>query len=137
MSGASDAQLRSGMRFASSSSTIAPPAGSSSEDLRKAAQAFEAIFLRQLLSSARAADFGGEDLIGGPGVEQFEAMRDEHFADVASRQGVFLLRVATGSQTAGDSLFADVWVVTLCHVLPVVVAVRCPDRASWDRPSAS
>lgn len=78
----------------------AVPAGSSNEDLRKAAQAFEAIFLRQLLSSARAADFGGEDLIGGPGVEQFEAMRDEHFADVASRQGVFGLAAAIERQVA-------------------------------------
>lgn len=81
-------------------SAIAAPAGSSNEDLRKAAQAFEAIFLRQLLSSARAADFGGEDLIGGPGVEQFEAMRDEHFADVASRQGVFGLAAAIERQVA-------------------------------------
>lgn len=78
----------------------AVPAGSSSEDLRKAAQAFEAIFLRQLLSSARAADFGGEDLIGGPGIEQFEAMRDEHFADVASQQGVFGLAAAIERQVA-------------------------------------
>jgi peptidoglycan hydrolase FlgJ len=81
-------------------SAIAVPAGSSNEDLRKAAQAFEAIFLRQLLSSARAADFGGEDLIGGPGIEQFEAMRDEHFADIASQQGVFGLAAAIERQVA-------------------------------------
>jgi flagellar protein FlgJ len=81
-------------------SAIAVPAGSSSDYLKKAAQAFEAIFLRQLLSSARAVDFGGEDLIGGPGVEQFEAMRDEHFADVASRQGVFGLAAAIERQVA-------------------------------------
>jgi peptidoglycan hydrolase FlgJ len=82
--------------------TSAPvaPAGSAPEDLRKAAQAFEAIFLRQLLSSARAADFGGDDLFGGPGLEQFEAMRDEHFADVASQQGVFGLAAAIERQVA-------------------------------------
>lgn len=67
-------------------------------ELRQAAQAFEAIFLRQLLSSARAADFGGEDLLGGPGLEQFEAMRDEHFADIASEQGVFGLAAAIERQ---------------------------------------
>lgn len=67
-------------------------------DLQQAAQAFEAIFLRQLLASARASDFGGEDLLGGPGLEQFEAMRDEHFADVASQQGVFGLAEAIERQ---------------------------------------
>lgn len=86
-------------------SPLAVPAGSSAQDLRpddlhRAAQAFEAIFLRQLLASARAADFGGEDLIGGPGLEQFEAMRDEHVADLASQQGVFGLAAAIERQVA-------------------------------------
>ena len=71
-----------------------PPDG----ELKQAAEAFEAIFLRQLLASARAADFGGEDLLGGPGLEQFEAMRDEHFADVASQQGMFGLADAIERQ---------------------------------------
>lgn len=67
-------------------------------DLREAAEAFEAIFLRQLLSSARASDFGGSDLFGGPGLEQFEAMRDEQFADIASTQGTFGLADAIERQ---------------------------------------
>ena len=72
-------------------------------DLRQAAQAFEAIFVRQLLASARAADFGGEEaLLGGPGLEQFEAMRDEHFADVTSQQGVFGLAAAIERQLGGQ-----------------------------------
>ncbi len=54
-------------------------------ELREAAQAFEAIILRQLLASARATDFGGDDIFSGQGLEQFEAMRDEHFADIASQ----------------------------------------------------
>jgi flagellar protein FlgJ len=53
-------------------------------ELREAAQAFEAIFLRQLLASARASDFGGDDIFSGQGLEQFEAMRDEHFAELSS-----------------------------------------------------
>lgn len=53
--------------------------------LRKAAQEFEAIILRQLLATARKTDFGGEGIFSGPGLEQFEAMRDEHFADLASQ----------------------------------------------------
>lgn len=68
------------------------------DDLREAAQAFEAIFIRQLLSSARASDFGGSDLFGGPGLEQFEAMRDEQFADIASQQGTFGLAAAIERQ---------------------------------------
>ena len=79
-------------------SPIAVPAGSSSQELKQAAQAFEAIFLRQMLASARAADFGGEELFGGPGLEQFETMRDEHLADVASKQGVFGLAEAIERQ---------------------------------------
>ncbi len=70
------------------------------EDLREAAQAFEAIFLRQLLASARASDFGGNELFGGPGLEQFTAMRDEHFADIASTQGTFGLAEAIERQLA-------------------------------------
>jgi len=58
-------------------------------DLTKAAQAFEAIFLRQMLASARAASFGGEDLFGGPGIEQFEKMQDENIARIASESGTF------------------------------------------------
>ncbi len=58
-------------------------------DLTKAAQAFEAIFLRQMLASARASSFGGEEIFGGPGLEQFEKMQDEHTAKLASESGTF------------------------------------------------
>ncbi len=72
-------------------------------DLRQAAQAFEAIFVRQLLASAGAADFGGEEaLLGGPGLEQFEAMRDEHFADITSQQGAFGLAAAIERQLSAQ-----------------------------------
>lgn len=67
-------------------------------ELREAAEAFEAIFIRQLLASARAANFGGEPLLGGPGLEQFTAMRDEHFADIASQAGAFRLADAIERQ---------------------------------------
>lgn len=70
------------------------------EELREAAQAFEAIFVRQLLASARASDFGGSELFGGPGLEQFTAMRDEHFADIASQQGTFGLAASIERQLA-------------------------------------
>lgn len=63
---------------------INSPAG-----LKAAAQKFEAIFIRQFLSAARASDFGGEPLFGGPGLEQFNAMQDENLADIASQSGAF------------------------------------------------
>lgn len=58
-------------------------------DLTRTAQAFEAIFLRQMLAAARAANFGGEEIFGGPGLEQFEKMQDEHMAKIASESGTF------------------------------------------------
>ena len=57
-------------------------------ELRKAAQAFEAIFLRQMLASARASALTDDDsAFTGPGLTQFTAMRDEHFADLAAKGG--------------------------------------------------
>jgi peptidoglycan hydrolase FlgJ len=58
-------------------------------ELREAAQAFEAIFVRRLLSAARASSIAEQTPFTGPGLEQFEAMRDEHVADVAARSGGF------------------------------------------------
>ncbi len=73
--------------------SIAPETPAPGAGLREAAQAFEAIMLRQLLASARASDFGGNDLLGGQdnggGLDQFRAMQDENFADIASRSGTF------------------------------------------------
>lgn len=62
----------------------------SPEELKAAAEKFEAIFIRQFLSAARASNFGGEEpLFGGPGLEQFNAMQDENLADIASKTGTF------------------------------------------------
>ncbi|MCB2088001.1 MAG: rod-binding protein, partial [Sphingomonadaceae bacterium] len=48
---------------------------------------FEAIFLRQLLASARATNFGGDELFGGQGMETFTEMRDARFAEIAAGTG--------------------------------------------------
>ncbi len=58
-------------------------------DLRKAAEGFEAIMLRKMMATARAAGFAEETPLTGGGRQQFEAMRDEHFADVAAASGAF------------------------------------------------
>lgn len=57
--------------------------------LRKAAEGFEAIMLRKLLASARASGFAEDTPLTGGGMQQFQAMRDEHFADLAARSGAF------------------------------------------------
>ena len=68
-----------------------PGIGRSTEqaDLRQAAQAFEAIFVRRLLASARAGSIAEQTPSSGPGLEQFTAMRDEHVADIAAKNGGF------------------------------------------------
>ena len=57
--------------------------------LRKAAQGFEAIMLRRMLESARAVRFTEDTPLTGGGRGQFEKMRDDHFADLASTTGSF------------------------------------------------
>jgi flagellar protein FlgJ len=57
--------------------------------LREAAEGFEAIMLRRMLATARAANFAEDTPLTGGGLKQFEAMRDEHFAEVAAQSGAF------------------------------------------------
>lgn len=58
-------------------------------ELRKAAEGFEAIMVRKMLETARAASSSEETPLTGGGLKQFEAMRDEHFADIAAKAGAF------------------------------------------------
>ena len=69
-------------------------------ELRQAAQGFEAIFVRRMLEAARAADLGGDEVIGGSALEQFTAMRDEHLADIAAQRGTFGIAAAIEAQLA-------------------------------------
>ena len=55
--------------------------------LKKAAQGFEAIFVRQMLSAARATSLAGDDpIFGGQAQETFTAMRDERFAALVATE---------------------------------------------------
>ncbi|MEE4201630.1 flagellar biosynthesis protein FlgJ [Erythrobacter sp.] len=72
----------------------AAPAGSPAaalsperRELREAAQGFEAIMLRRILESARSSPFAADTPLTGGGLQQFTAMRDEHFAEIASQTG--------------------------------------------------
>lgn len=58
-------------------------------ELRKAAEGFEAIMIRRMLETARAASFAEDAPLIGGGLKQFEQMRDEHVADIASSSGAF------------------------------------------------
>lgn len=58
-------------------------------ELRKAAQGFEAIMLRRMFESARAASFAEDTPLTGGGLKQFEKMRDEHVAEIAAGSGAF------------------------------------------------
>ena len=66
-----------------------PALSSERAELRKAAEGFEAIMLRKLLASARASHFAEETPLTGGGMQQFQTMRDEHFADIAAQSGAF------------------------------------------------
>ena len=57
--------------------------------LRKAAEGFEAIMVRKMLESARAASFAEDTPLTGGGMKQFTQMRDEHLADIAAQSGAF------------------------------------------------
>lgn len=58
-------------------------------ELRRAAEGFEAIMIRQMLELARSASFAEKTPLTGGGLQQFTQMRDEHFAELASQTGAF------------------------------------------------
>ena len=78
----------------------APTGGTEREQLKQAAQQFEAIFVRQMLATARNTDFGGDDLFGGKGDETFREMRDAQFATLASESGKLGLAKSIEAQLA-------------------------------------
>lgn len=55
-------------------------------EIKKAAHAFEAIFVRQLLSTMRGAS-GGESIDGSSAVDQFQELSDAHMADGLADKG--------------------------------------------------
>lgn len=57
------------------------------QELREAAQGFEAIMIRKFLESARETPFSEDAPLTGGGMKQFKTMRDENFADIASQSG--------------------------------------------------
>lgn len=71
------------------SSPLARPGAAAAQEkeaLAKAARAFEAIFVRQLIGSMRGAS-GGEAIDGSGAVDQFREMADARMADDLAGKG--------------------------------------------------
>lgn len=67
----------------------ADPAATRREtQMRQAAEAFEAVFLRQVIGSMRQAKIG-EDLFGSSASDQFRDMADARLADDMAERGSF------------------------------------------------
>jgi peptidoglycan hydrolase FlgJ len=77
--------------------TPSAPAAPSAEQARlhKAAQGFEAMFLRQILALGRSTPLGGNAALLGRQDDTFTQMRDERFAEIASQAGAlgFVARI--------------------------------------------
>lgn len=65
---------------------LTPQVPSQKDKLHKAAQSFEAIFVRQILSTARSANFG-DDLFSSQASDTFNSMQDERFAQITAEKG--------------------------------------------------
>ncbi|WP_298166824.1 rod-binding protein [Novosphingobium sp.] len=77
------------------------PSATDRAALKKAAQGFEAIFVRQMLAAARSTSLAGkDDLFGGQAQQTFASMRDERFADIAAQTGAFGLAKQLEAQFA-------------------------------------
>ena len=83
--------------------SVAAKAPSDRAQLKQAAKQFEAIFVRQMLSAARAAKLGGGDaLFGGQAMDTFNGMQDERFAQIAADSGAFGLAKSIETQLAAQ-----------------------------------
>ncbi len=68
------------------SMSVAPKPADQKAELGKAAQQFEAIFVRQMLAAAHKAKLA-DGLFDNSAVEQFQSMQDSRFADIVSENG--------------------------------------------------
>ena len=79
--------MQTGKIFPSNGSVAAAAtAATDRAELKQAAKAFEAIFVRQMISSMRSASLG-EDLLGSNASEQFRDMSDARVADNMAESG--------------------------------------------------
>lgn len=89
------------MTTVSSTTSSSPATTPVDPRLKKAAQGFEAIFVRQMLASARAQNFGDKLWGDDQGRDTFTAMRDDKFADITAQSGTLGLAQQIEHQLAG------------------------------------
>ena len=77
-----------------------PREGNRADDIQKAAEGFEALFLATLLKGARAG-LPGDELAGGQAMTSATQMLDTHLAQVAGRRAGFGIAQAVARQFAG------------------------------------
>jgi flagellar protein FlgJ len=87
--------------------TTAPAPTTDCARLHQAAQAFEAIFVREMLTTARAASVGDTLWGNDQGNETFNSMRDERFADLTARSGAIGLSRQIEAQLNGGATPAN------------------------------
>lgn len=83
-----------------SSLSVNGPEPSKTEDIQKAAEGFESLFLATLLKGARAG-LPGDELTGGNGVNSATQMLDAQLAKVAGSSAGFGIAAAIARQFAG------------------------------------
>ncbi len=66
--------------------SITPKPADQKAELDKAAQQFEAIFVRQMLAAARKASLS-DGLFDNQATEQFQTMQDSNYADMMAQHG--------------------------------------------------
>jgi flagellar protein FlgJ len=70
----------------SSTATETTSTSANSAQIKQAAQKFESMLLRQMLSEARKVDFGNT-LFTNEGTKTFREMQDSNFADTVAKRG--------------------------------------------------
>jgi len=78
---------------------LAPQTQTDRAQLHKAAQAFEAILVKQMLTAAHAASFG-DKLFDSQGLQTFNTMQDERFAQITAESGTLGLAKMIETQMA-------------------------------------
>nr|WP_242653588.1 rod-binding protein [Sphingomonas jatrophae] len=69
-------------------SVATPQAGQPADKLKATAQAFEAVFIRQIMASMRSASLG-DDMFGSSAGDQFRDLADARTADGMAAKGTF------------------------------------------------
>ena len=79
---------------------VAAPPKNEREQLKDVAKQFEAIFVRQMLASARQNNFDKGGIFDSEAMNTFRQMQDEKFADQAANSGAFGLAKIIEAQIA-------------------------------------